>query len=136
GGRFWSGPSADPEVSIEESLHDRFRIDIGDTITFDVLGRTIAARVTSIRDVEWRDSRNGGFMFVFRPGTLEQSPQTFVAAVKGPSDPAARARFQSELVARFPNVSVIDFRELLETVRDVMSKVTLAISVVGGLVLF
>jgi len=33
-------------------------------------------------------------------------------------------------------VSVIDFHEILETIRDVMSKVTLAITVVGGLVLF
>ena len=33
-------------------------------------------------------------------------------------------------------MSVIDFREILETIRDVMSKVTLAITVVGGLVLF
>jgi putative ABC transport system permease protein len=32
-------------------------------------------------------------------------------------------------------VSVIDLREMLQTVREVMSKVTLAISVVGGLVL-
>jgi putative ABC transport system permease protein len=135
-GRFWNGPSADPEVSIEESLHDHFRINIGDTVRFDLLGRTIAARVTSIRDVEWRDSRNGGFMFVFRPGVLEQLPQTFVAPVKGPSEPAARARLQSDLVARFPNVSVIDFHDILETVRDVMSKVTLAISIVGALVLF
>ena len=75
-------------------------------------------------------------MFVFRPGVLEQSPQTYVSPVKGPGDPAARARFQHDLVERFPNVSVIDFREILETVRDVMSKVTQAITVVGALVLF
>jgi putative ABC transport system permease protein len=50
--------------------------------------------------------------------------------------PAARARFQHDLVSRFPNVSVIDFHEILETIRDVMSKVTLAITVVGMLVLF
>jgi putative ABC transport system permease protein len=47
-----------------------------------------------------------------------------------------RARFQHDLVERFPNVTVIDFRDVLERIRDVMSKVTLAISVVGGLVLF
>ena len=103
---------------------------------FDILGRTVEARVTSIRDVEWRESRNGGFMFVFRPGPFDEAPQTFVSPLKGPSDPAARARFQHDLVEKFPNVSVIDFREVLETVRDVMSKVTLAITVVGGLVLF
>ena len=50
-----------------------------------------APRVTSIRDVEWRDSRNGGFMFVFRPGALDQAPQTFVAPLKGPAGPAERA---------------------------------------------
>src|SRR5207247_11444056 len=74
--------------------------------------------------------------FVFRPGSLEQAPQTYIAPVKAPNDTAARARFQHDLVAAFPNVSVIDFREILVTVRDIMSKVTLAVSVVGGLVLF
>src|SRR5207237_3386550 len=100
------------------------------------LRRPLAARITSIRDVEWRESRNGGFVFVFRPGVLDQAPQTYVAPLKGPAAPADRARFQHDLVERFPNVSVIDFHEILETIRDVMSKVTLAITVVGGLVLF
>ena len=135
-GRFWSGPSSEPEVSIERSIHERFNIDVGDLMRFDILGRVVEARVTSVRDVEWRESRNGGFMFVFRPGPFDQAPQTFVSPLKGPSDPASRARFQHDLVEKFPNVSVIDFREVLETVRDVMSKVTLAITVVGGLVLF
>jgi len=135
-GAFWHGPSPEAEVSIERGLHERFDIDVGDTMRFDVLGRVVSARVTSVRDVEWRDSRNGGFMFVFRPGVFDQAPQTYVAPLKGPGDPAARARFQAALVSRFPNVSVIDFHEILETVRDVMGKVTLAITVVGGLVLF
>ncbi len=75
-------------------------------------------------------------MFLFRPGVLDQAPQTFVSPLKGPADLQARGRFQHDLVERFPNVSVIDFREVLETLRDVMSKVTLAITVVGALVLF
>jgi putative ABC transport system permease protein len=75
-------------------------------------------------------------MFVFRPGALEQAPQTYISPLKGPDGAAARAKFQHDLVAKFPNVSVIDFHEILATIRDVMSKVTLAITVVGGLVLF
>ena len=135
-GRFWTGPSQEPEVSIERGMHERFAINVGDTMTFDVLGRTFIARVSSIRNVEWRESRNGGFMFVFRPGAFDQAPHTYVAPLKGPVSVDARARFQHDLVQRFPNVSVIDFREIMETLRDVMSKVTLAITVVGGLVLF
>ena len=134
-GRFWSGPSADPEVSIEQGIHDRFRIDIGDRVRFDILGRLVTARVSGIREVDWKDSRNGGFMFVFRPGVLEGAPQTFIAPVKGPAEPAARARFQHDLVAVVPNVSVIDFREILATVRDVLDRVTLAITLVGALVM-
>jgi putative ABC transport system permease protein len=135
-GTFWNGPSTEPEVSVEEGLRDRFQINVGDTVRFDILGRVVRARVTSVRAVEWRDSRSGGFMFVFRPGVLEQAPQTFIAPLRGPAGAAGRAQFQSALVQRFPNVSVIDFLEILTTVRDVMSRVTLAISVVGGLVLF
>ena len=135
-GAFWLSPSTEPEVSVERDLAVRARLHVGDTIRFDILGRPLAARITSIRDVEWRESRNGGFVFVFRPGVLDQAPQTWVAPLKGPATPADRARFQHDLVVRFPNVSVIDFHEILETIRDVMSKVTLAITVVGGLVLF
>jgi putative ABC transport system permease protein len=135
-GRFWQSDSTDPEVSIEESIHDRFAINLGDTVRFDILGRRIEAKVTSIRRVDWKDSRNGGFMFVFRPGVLDNAPQMFISPLKGPAGPDARARFQHDLVTKYPNVSVIDFHEILATIQDVMAKVTLAISVVGGLVLF
>jgi putative ABC transport system permease protein len=60
----------------------------------------------------------------------------FIAPLRGPEGAEARARFQHDLVTAYPNVSVIDFHEILATIQDVMSKVTLAISVVGGLVLF
>jgi putative ABC transport system permease protein len=135
-GAFWTTPSADAEVSVERQIAERAHLHVGDTMRFDILGRIVSPRVTSIRNVEWRESRNGGFVFVFRPGVLDQAPQMFVAPLKGPTGAAARARFQHDLVERFPNVSVIDFHEVLETIRDVMSKVTLAITVVGSLVLF
>ena len=77
-GAFWNSPSADAEVSVEKMIAERARVHVGDTMRFDVLGRIISARVTSIRDVEWRESRNGGVVFVFRPGVLDQAPHTFV----------------------------------------------------------
>ncbi len=122
-------------MSIEESIHERFRIDIGDTMRFDVLGRTVQARVTSIRHVDWGDARNGGFMFVFRPGPLEQAPHTFIGFVKGPAGTAARARLQYELVARYPNVSAIDGREIMARIQTVIDNAVLGISIVGGIAL-
>ena len=52
---------------------------------------SIAAKVTSIRLVEWSDSRAGGFMFVFRPGVIEKAPHSFIGFLRGPQDAAARA---------------------------------------------
>ncbi len=131
-----AGPGAMPvtEVSIEESIRDRFGIKVGDTMRFDVLGRTLDARVTSVRHVEWGDSRSGGFMFVFRPGVLDQAPHGSIAFFRGPADPVARGRLQAELVTVAPNVSVIDGREILQTIKTVVDNVTLAVTVVGSLV--
>jgi putative ABC transport system permease protein len=136
-GQFWGpGRTEAPEVSIEQSLRDRSGLRLGDVVQFDVLGRVISARVTSVREVDWRDARQGGFMFVFRPGPLDAAPGTFVAPVRGPSDPGARARLQRAVVDEYPNVSVIDLREILQVIERVISNVTLAVSIVGGLVLF
>jgi putative ABC transport system permease protein len=137
-GKWWDAtPSTgEAEVSIEERLQERFRINIGDQMQFDVLGRTITARVTSIRKVNWRDYRSGGFMIVFRPGPFENAPHAYISSVNGPRDPGARARMQATLVARYPNVSVIDLREVLDTIQGIVDGVTLGVTVVGGLVLF
>jgi putative ABC transport system permease protein len=130
------GPEVLPEVSIEEGIVERFGIGVGDVMRFDVLGRPIHARVSGIRRVEWRDGRSGGFMFVFGAGTFEDAPHWYIAPVRANlPDPVQRARLTHDLVVKFPNVSVIDLREVLETVRKVFGVVTVAIDVVGSLVI-
>jgi len=140
-GTFWDGEpplpaDAEPEVSIEHGIHERHDIHIGDLMRFDVLGRSIDARVTSVRQVQWEDSRSGGFMFVFRPGgTLSEAPHTFIGFVKGPESAEARARLQHELVSQYPNVTAIDGKDILNRIRAIVDNVILAISIVGGVAL-
>jgi putative ABC transport system permease protein len=139
-GAFWSGQPALPadgeqEVSIEQGIHDRYDINVGDVMRFDVLGRSIEARVTSIRRVEWEDSRAGGFMFVFRPGALSAAPHTFVGFVRGPAEAPARARLQHDLASRYPNITAIDGREILARIQSIVDNVVFAISIVGGVAL-
>ncbi|MBW8896223.1 MAG: hypothetical protein JF613_08585, partial [Acidobacteria bacterium] len=120
---------------VEEGIHERFNINVGDEMRFDVLGRQVLARVTSIRHVEWGDARTGGFMFVFNPSTFAGAPHTFIGFVKGPEDPTARARLQYDLVARYPNVTAIDGREIIGRIQKVIDNAVLGISVVGGIAL-
>jgi putative ABC transport system permease protein len=134
-GKMWDPtPSDEPEVSVEQSISESFKINVGDTVRFDVLGRTMAAKVTSVRFVEWSESRAGGFMFLFRPGVLEKAPHSFIGFLRGPKDLDARARLQTALVSVAPNVSVIDGREIIDAIKSVIDNVTLAVTVVGTLV--
>ncbi len=133
-GKFWDeSPSQEPEVSVEEGMLGVAGLDVGGTLTFDIQGRKVTARVTSVRRVDWRNSRTG-FLVLFRPGSLENAPQTFIGAIDGPPDEPARSRFQRELVDRFPNVSVIDVADIVRGVNRILSNITLAVSFIGGFV--
>ena len=133
-GEFWPPePALEPEVSIEQDLDRERHLSVGDRVTFDVLGRTVDARVTSVRAVDWDDSRSGGFMFLFRPGSLDGAPHSYVAFLKGPADRDARARLQRDIAAQYANVSVIDGLEVIRTIRRVLDYVTTAITAVGGI---
>jgi putative ABC transport system permease protein len=138
-GAFWNtdphGGGRQPEVSIEQGIHERFNIHVGDEMRFDILGRQLVARVTSIRHVEWGDARSGGFMFVFNPDALMSAPHTYIGFVKAPDDPTARARLQYDLVARYPNITAIDGREIIARIQRIIDNAVLGISVVGGIAL-
>ncbi len=134
-GKFWDEmPGKEPEISIEETLQRNLKIGVGETLTFDIAGIPITARITSVRKVDWRNSRIG-FLVIFRPGSLESYPQNLITALKGPSPGPERAQFQRNLVERFPNVSVIDIYEIIESASKVINTVTLAVSFIGGFVL-
>jgi putative ABC transport system permease protein len=134
-GKFWDAqPSTEPEVSLEEGMRGLAGLDVGSTITFDIVGRKMTARVTSIRHVDWRNSRTG-FLVLFRPGALENAPQMLVAPINGPVGEPLRSRFQRALLDQYPNISVIDVAEVVSTISRILNNVTLAVSFLGGFVL-
>ena len=134
-GKFWDErPSAEPEVSIEEGMRGLSGLDVGSNITFDILGRKITARVTSIRRVDWRNSRTG-FMVLFRPGALEKAPQMLIAPINAPTGQQERARFQRTVLDSYPNISVIDVAEVVGTLGRILNNITLAVTFLGGFVL-
>ena len=125
-------------VTISDGMHETLRLDIGDSLVFNVQGVEMKARISGIRDVEWpKDPPN--FIFVFPKGVLEKAPQIFVATTRV-NDPLVASRFQQALVTDFPNVSLIDLRLVLSTVNTLFEKIGLVVrflalfSIVTGLV--
>lgn len=108
-------------VTISEGMHETLRIGLNDSLVFDVQGVPVKARISGIRKVEWqKDPPN--FIFVFPQGVLTEAPQVYVAATRI-DDAAVGSRFQQQLIASFPNVSLIDLRLVLSTIEELFDKV-------------
>ncbi len=123
-------------MSIVEEVQRDAQVEVGDVMRFDIAGQIVAARVTSIRKVEWDETQNGGFFFVLRPGAVTaRVPHTFVGFVETGGNPAARGALQRDLVAAHPNVSSIDVSAILDSIRAVVDNVTLGVTIVGAVTL-
>lgn len=134
-GEWWPDAAADqPEVSIEEDMAGRLNVSAGDSVTFDISGRKITARVSNIRRLDLRNTRTA-FIFVFRPGVLEKAPQSYAATVLKHIGATDRLRLQRDVLERFPNVQVFDVADILETVQRLVANFVLAISFVGSFVM-
>ena len=123
-------PNGIVELSLEEKIAKDLKVGIGDEITMDVQGILISTKVTSIRRVDW--SRfNLNFFMVFPPGVLEDAPGVNVVTTRTPT-PAASGELQRELAGQFANVTAIDLTLILETVRDLLAKISTVITILAG----
>ena len=120
-----TGATGPARISVEQELAAELGIRVGDEVVWDVQGRAIPSRVTSLRAVDWARFEPN-FFIVFAPGSLERAPQTFVTLTRIPAA-AERGRFQRELAERFPNVSILDLSLLQEALERLVNRVTLAI---------
>ena len=78
--------------------------------------------VGSIRKVDWgRIQLN--FSIVFPEGVLENAPQFNVLTTYA-SNEERSAKLQRDLVSKFPNVSIIDLRQVYTIIDDILDKVT------------
>lgn len=112
-------------VSVEKGIADRLGLGIGDEIVFDVQGVPVRTAVGSVRAVDWQRLQPN-FFVVFPEGVLEEAPQ-FHVVVTRIDDPQVSASFQRETVSRFPNVSMIDLSLILNTLNDILGKVSLIV---------
>ena len=109
-------------VSVSENLAEDAMVTVGDSIVFNVQGVLMPTVVKSIRKVDWANLQPN-FTVLFPSGVLENAPQFNVLTTYAPTE-ASSARLQRSLVTKFPNVSVIDLRQMYTVVEDILNKVS------------
>lgn len=120
-------------ISLEERLAEQMLVKVGDKITFNIQGLQTETTIGSIRKVDWNRVQTN-FTVVFQTGMIENAPKTFVIATKS-DDKSMSAKFQRNLIKRYPTVSVIDIETILKTANEVLDQIAFVINFMTGLCL-
>jgi putative ABC transport system permease protein len=113
-------------VSFSAEFANNLHLKIGDTVTVNILGRDIDARVYNLREVNFR---NGGinFFMVFSPGILDGAPHTYLSTVR--VDRAQEDALFNTVARTFTNVTIIRVREALGQVNEILQALANAIAI-------
>lgn len=113
-------------ISVSNNFARDAKVGLGDKISFNVQGVLLNTFVGSIRTVDWSRMQMN-FTVVFPKGVLDKAPQFTVMATNVPNEDAS-ARLQQELVKKFPNVSIIDLRQVLTEIKNILGQIDWLIS--------
>jgi putative ABC transport system permease protein len=126
-GEWWpvdyDGP---PLISIEEEAATDAGLSIGDHLSFFVAGQNVEAEIASIRKVNW-DSFQPNFFIVLSPGALDGLPTTYISSMRIEE---AQQPVLVDLVRAYPSISVINLDAILQQVRGIIEKASLAVQAV------
>ena len=123
-GSWWQAEDVGkPLISFEEQLAQTLKISVNDTVSFDINGSLTDFTISSLRSVEW-DSFNVNFFTIVPPGVLDDRSANWITSVY--LDKEQRQQL-GKLVHQFPNITLIDIETIMQRVRGIIDRVSLAV---------
>jgi putative ABC transport system permease protein len=136
-GQWWPPDHAgEPLVSFEDEIARGLGLAIGDTVTVNVLGREISARVANIRRVAW-ESLSINFVMVFSPNTFAGAPHTHLATITWPGETSLDREMAllRAVTAGFPTVTSVRVKDALDAVNALVGQIAAAVRVAASVAL-
>jgi putative ABC transport system permease protein len=130
-GEMASEESEEQVVSVSRAEAERFGIELGSEIIFDIQGRQIPLEVNSIRQLELTEFQPF-FYFVTPPKVLERSPQTTFSFLTLRADQDID-EIQDRLASEFTGVSILRVKEALEKVQILTNSIAYIIIYISQL---
>jgi putative ABC transport system permease protein len=135
-GAWWAPDYAgEPLVSFSAREAGQIGLEVGDTVTVNVLGRNVTARIANLRDVKW-ESMSINFVMVFSPNTFAGAPHSWLATLTDRSASAAdEARILNTVTRAFPAVTTVRVKDALDVVNRLIAQLATAIRIAAGVAL-
>ena len=132
-GEWWpSDYRGPPLVSLDIDIARGLGVNIGDTMTYSILGREVTARISNLRKTHWMDL-GINFVTVFAPGVLENAPQSLLATARATPE-AEEAVFQA-VTDRFPNISPIGVRAISQRISSFFRQIGAGVNAAAAVAL-
>ncbi len=135
-GQWWAADHTRTNlVSLDAQVAVGMGVDLGDTITLDILGREITAEIANLRDIRWQ-SGTMNFTMIYSPNALAGAPGMYLATVN--SDTGTENAIEDKVLSAMPNVTVVQVREAVKMLQDVLAtlsvavRITAAVAIVAG----
>ncbi len=112
-----------PLMSFETQLAQTLKLQLNDVVSFDINGSLMDFTISNLRSVDW-DTFNVNFFTVVPPGVLEQQPANWITSVY--LDKEQRQQLD-KLVREFTNITLIDIETIMQRVRGIIERVSLAV---------
>ena len=128
-GQWWAADySGAPLVSVEATTARDLNLKLGDTVTVNVLGRDITARIANLRAVDWQNL-GINFVLVFSPGAFAGAPHTDIATLTfaDGGTTAEETALIKALADAFPTVSAVRVKDALDAVDHIVGNLLLAL---------
>ena len=127
--------SGEPLVSFSSEEGKEIGLKLGDTITVNVLGRNVTARIANFRKVEW-ESMSINFVMIFSPNTFAGAPHSWLATLTIPDATAAsEARILNTVTRAFPAVTTVRVKDALDVVNRIVGQLGTAIRAAASVAL-
>ena len=136
-GQWWPADYAgEPLVSLEAEIAKGLGLKLGDTVTVNVLGRNVTARIANLREVRW-ESLSLNFVLVFSPNTLKGAPHNLLATVTLPKEAAlaTEAKLAQAIGRAFPASTAIRVKDAIEAFGVIFARVMVAVRSAGSVTL-
>jgi putative ABC transport system permease protein len=127
--------SGEPLVSFSTEEAHALGLKIGDTVTVNVLGRNITARIANLRQVEWQ-SLSINFVMVFSPNTFRGAPHAWLATLTDPSaTPSEEAAILKAVTNTYPTITSVRVKDAIDIVNTLVGQLATAIRAAASVAL-
>ncbi len=126
-GEWWPEDyNGDPRISFAAEEAEEIGVELGDTLSVNILGRDITGTITSFREVDF-STAGIGFVLTMNPAALTGAPHSFISTVY--AEPEAESAILRDLASAYPNITAIRVRDAIDRVAAVLAGLASAISV-------